>query len=788
MGCRMNDDCKWIWHGELDDSAINQWLNVRKVFEIDEIDPDACLHISVDTDYCLWLNGRLFFGGQFSDFPQSKHYDSLPVGEHLHTGRNCLAILAYYQGKSTFRYLKGRPGLIFSLACGSHHVVSDAACKLRVSPAYRNGPVPLVTPFLGLTMEYSAAEEDRWCDLEYDDQTWAPALVQAGATDGYWKNLEPRPLPKLEAEPSPPACVVEVGRLVRTQEGHSVAATIAADQLYPDKSSISTDPLTPGGDESLAINPPDKADEGVYVIVDLGREMFGHFALHVHAEKNTLIDFAHGEHLLDGRVRCCIDDRNFADRYRCAEGDQRWFMPMRRLGCRYLQLHFTCFSQPVRLSYAGLCPVLYPLAVRGAFECDNAVHNKIYEVARRTLHLSMHEHYEDCPWREQSLYAMDAQVQAIYGYYVFGEYDFPEQSLRLLGQSVRDDGFLDLCAPGGATLTIPTYSFSWISAVWQHCLYSGRTTLMDEFWQQIKNMLTTYLKLRDHTGLMPPLPGKKYWNYYEWSTGMDEGGPYNETPGGEQHACLNLILIEALDAAAEMGRQRNDPDADTYQACADELRGIIASTFVDKVTLLTRSKIGGDEPLPFAQVTQALALARSVYSDEQARCVRGRVTDDSTLQPLTLSMNYYLYPALLVESRKYGEYVLSQILELWGYMLDHDATTFWETIKGADDFDGCGSLSHPWAAVPVYIYQGWVLGIRPLSPGFQSFSVSPFAGDLSRAAGEIPTPRGPIKVEWERASGQIRMHVRHPRGLHPEIQLSREESPGWQITISSLPD
>jgi hypothetical protein len=35
-------------------------------------------------------------------------------------------------------------------------------------------------------------------------------------------------------------------------------------------------------------------------------------------------------------------------------------------------------------------------------------------------------------------------------------------------------------------------------------------------------------------------------------------------------------------------------------------------------------------------------------------------------------------------------------------MLSCGATTFWETILGAEDFNGAGSLCHGWSAIPVY--------------------------------------------------------------------------------------
>ena len=72
---------------------------------------------------------------------------------------------------------------------------------------------------------------------------------------------------------------------------------------------------------------------------------------------------------------------------------------------------------------------------------------------------------------------------------------------------------------------------------------------------------------------------------------------------------------------------------------------------------------------------------------------------------MTLSMMMYKYQALLDFDEENIDYVLKDIDEKWGYMLFNNATTFWETIKGADDFGGAGSLCHAWSAIPVYFYK-----------------------------------------------------------------------------------
>ena len=80
-------------------------------------------------------------------------------------------------------------------------------------------------------------------------------------------------------------------------------------------------------------------------------------------------------------------------------------------------------------------PAEYPLEFESEWlSCDRLM-NKIYDVSKRTLHLCMHEHYEDCPQREQALYGMDSRNQMLCGYYAFGETKMPRASIELLGMS-----------------------------------------------------------------------------------------------------------------------------------------------------------------------------------------------------------------------------------------------------------------------------------------------------------------------------------------------------------------
>jgi alpha-L-rhamnosidase len=46
----------------------------------------------------------------------------------------------------------------------------------------------------------------------------------------------------------------------------------------------------------------------------------------------------------------------------------------------------------------------------------------------------------------------------------------------------------------------------------------------------------------------------------------------------------------------------------------------------------------------------------------------------------------------------------------------------------------------------------YVLGVRPVTPGYATWTVAPQLGNLRWAQGAVPTPHGPIAVAWRRAA------------------------------------
>jgi alpha-L-rhamnosidase len=582
-------------------------------------------------------------------------------------------------------------------------------------------------------------------------------------------SLVERPIKRLDIKDRVKSTIVSQGVFLRDKENNKTVAELVqsdflsfrlADEFF--KESVRTLRADNGltiGCECL------QGCTGIYLVVDLGREETGFIDFEVDTEEGVVIDIAYGEHLDDLRVRAYVGDRHFADRYVCKNGHQTFTHFVHRVACRYIQLHISNIVQKFILYYAGLRPVEYPIIKRGDFVCSDKLHHRIYRVGVRTLHLCMHDHYEDCPWREQSLYSMDSRNQALCGYYCFGDYDFPEASFRLLGHRLGDDGYLEMCAPAEHPRTIPAFSMMWIVAVAEHLLYSGRTEMAESLIPTITTMIENYLKdLRD--GLMPRPVGKRYWHFYEWTDGLS--GSSKKDPHVEFDAPLNLFLCLALDSASYIYRVCGNSDVSEYcESVVRTVRSAIHRHFWDEESGAYRTYIDSvPRELQYAELVQALALYAHVCPDNLAKDLRGKLGDrDNGLSPITLSHSIFKFEALLQEPKIHGDAVFEMVARDWGHMLFQGATGFWETLKGANDFNKAGSLCHGWSAVPVYLYHRYVLGVKPLEPGFRTFQVEPLFALFDNVSGKVPTPHGVINVSWSNTMNGAQPKITYPKQI-----------------------
>lgn len=434
-----------------------------------------------------------------------------------------------------------------------------------------------------------------------------------------------------------------------------------------------------------------KKIDGTHYLVDLGGECVGLPVLELYSETEQTVTVAFGEHIKDGCVRKTIGKRSLYYVYKTKEGENSFTEYMLRLGCRY----FEVFAEnPIELRYVGLLPQAYEVR-ESSVSIENELDRKIYDVCLNTLRLCMMEHYVDCPWREQALYAFDSRNQMLCGYLAFenGNRGYARANLKLIGEDRRPDGLLSITYPNGGEHAIPSFSLHYVIAMWEYLYHTGDASLAVEMMPKMKGILDEFLRSR-RDGLLCGFSGEKMWNFYDWSDGANFGWNSGSNPDLYVN-CLFLIALSAYEKMCE----RCGLDS-LYVGLREELALDVRKTFLDENGLFgaTQSKEN------FTILGNSYAILSGVASHDEAEnicesIVRGDLTDCS------LSAKVLEYEALLMTNEeKYRDFVLNEIRRNYSLMLNTGSDTVWETLGGCDDFSGAGSLCHGWSAVPIYFF------------------------------------------------------------------------------------
>ena len=631
----MSHNAEWIW--------INTTPGADEYGEFyDSFDWSAgavSLTVSADSNYAVYLNGTLCACGQYADYPYDKISDTVDLTPYCQTGKNHLAVLVWYYGIDTTQtYYKGRAGLWYALTLDGRSLrYSGTQTLCRLSPTYQNHRNKLITSQMGLGFAYDSTAEDGW--LLGDLQGFAPSVrVEQDLP------LRPRPCKRLTL------CEPRLGRVVKNASSNNV-------------------------------------------IVDLGVNTVGLLTLSASSKIAQNLVISYGEYLIDGHVSRLIGKRDFSVEVKVKEGQTSYFNPFRRLGCRYIEI---LSEAPLDSVSVGLVPVTYPLEERPR-PTLTAAENEIYDVCVRTLQLCMHEHYEDCPWREQALYCMDSRNQMLCGYYAFGEREFPRANLELMAADRRPDGLLSICYPMTGDLVIPSFSLHFFTQCAEYLRYTGDAAFLSRIYPKLESILKVFLdRMEANGGIVPPFEGMNYWNFYEWSHALS--GSLKHEDAHEPDVLLNALLSLALTHMAEIDQALGLEHG--YKAAAQRLNDEIKRRFFDPVRGLFADRLS---KRTYSVLGNALCVLCGA-ADNAAEICR-RIWSDDTLTPISLSMRCFLYDACLsVDREGYAPRILADIERIYRPMVELGLGTVWETEKGASDFGGAGSLCHGWSAMPIYYY------------------------------------------------------------------------------------
>lgn len=618
---------KWIWIH--DDNKSDEYAEF--IFDFDGKKKNKYrVYITADSNYNVYINGKLAGFGQASDYPQYKIYDEFSI-DNVSEGKNRIKVVVWYYGEDTQTYIKDDAGAIFELRENDETIYASSEQTLgRLSSEYENYRNKNISLQLGLGYKYLSGVENL--------QNYKTCVERKKS-----RNFVLRATEKVVLKDRVPVEIIE------------------------------------------------RKD---CWLIDMKEETVGFLDIDIESDQDTLVTVAYGEYLFEGNVLRYHMSADFSAEIEVKKGRTVYTNYFRRFAGRYLQVF--CDAK-LKINYVGLRPTVYPLTSKEP-KYLSELRNRIYRTSVKTLQSCMHEHYEDCPWREQALYQIDARNEMLCTYYAFGDYRFARSNLVLMSKGLRPDGLFTICFPAGKDFPIPSFSMIYPVEVYEYIQHSGDTSILSEVFEAMSTAINTFISHIDKDkNLIADFP-YPYWNFYEWSHGSSNEDQIFRTKEDFYPKKYSLLLNTEFLFILSYYKKLCEMCGKPFEFDDGAMRKAIQETFyVAEKGLYKATDI--DEPY-FTTLGNSYAILIGLGN----KSVAEKLVKGEGVVPVTLSMNIYFYDALLSLDKNYKDFILSDIDKKYERMLEQGATTFWETEKGASDQGHTGSLCHGWSAMPIYYY------------------------------------------------------------------------------------
>ena len=480
-----NTDAQWIWQAE--DGPKNSWVAFRKDFDLTKVPNAALANISTDTKYWLWINGEMvLFEGGLARGPHRDgvYYDEVDIQPYLKSGKNSVAILVWYWGKTAKTHEdSGKGGLFFSADLGEMLLASDRTWKLKQHPAYdpkAKGLHRSANRPNAMDVKYDARKamgdwSDRaWYSEKYTmDASWKSATEKGAFGAAPWGKFVKRPIPQWNDRGLADYESIRIGE-----------KSITLPYKNEDKKPVTVFAKLPFNQQ---ITPYLKVKSGGGKTIHIGTE--NPFNL-INAQYTT----KHGEQAFET--------------YSWMNGHEaKYKIPP---GVEVLELKYR---------WTGLGEIT------GTFECSDPYFQRIWWMAANTLYICARDCYMDCPDRERGLWIGDVADQTGPVFYTLDE---PGRLLLKKGIdntiAYQDSDIIQGLAPGfgdyrGKSSELTVQSNQYIDqGIWRYYYNTGdRDTLANAYPSVFK-----YLKLweMEPTGL--PKIRNGYATWVDWGTNPDK--------------------------------------------------------------------------------------------------------------------------------------------------------------------------------------------------------------------------------------------------------------------------
>ena len=340
-------------------------------------------------------------------------------------------------------------------------------------------------------------------------------------------------------------------------------------------------------------------------------------------------------------------------------------------------------------------------------------------------------------------------------------------------------------------MTRPTWSTEWIMhsvlMAWADYMYTGDAASLHHYYHELEAKTLQALGREDglistQTGLVTEAvlqsihnPGKLN-DIVDWPRG--ERDDYDFAP---VNTVVNAFHYQSLALMSKIaGTLGKSDDASRYREKAVCVRTAIQAKLFDEERGLF---VDGEGSKHSSLHANMFPLAFELTPEGH----RKSVLDFIKTKGMACSVYgaQYLLEALYQagESEYALELMTATSERSWGHMIYDVGTTI--TLEAWDNrYKPNQDWNHAWGAAPANIIPLWLMGARPLEPGFRKILIQPQPGLLAQAELILPTIRGPIQMRFDNEPGKkFCLRVNIPANMTARIYLPRLASDDTMVCV-----
>ena len=197
---QITEKANWIWYPGRH-QTVNYSCFARRQFDVKGPVSKALLHISVFTDYILYVNGSFIGRGPTPSDPAFQSFDTYDVKEYLKPGANSIAVACHNYGVGVHWQYAGPGGLICLLEMdtpsGSEVITTDSSWKMKEADCWDLRSPRFFWSCGFAETFYSSLYDPKWKETDYNDAQWNAPQLLGHPPVRPWQRLLPREIPFL---------------------------------------------------------------------------------------------------------------------------------------------------------------------------------------------------------------------------------------------------------------------------------------------------------------------------------------------------------------------------------------------------------------------------------------------------------------------------------------------------------------------------------------------------------------------------------------------------------------